>query len=81
MNAISIFCPVTGRNIDSGVETDWSTFFKLRPFKMRVRCPQCGEMHEVAVREGYLARGDALDGGRSEDNPRLEKLMTRLGAR
>jgi hypothetical protein len=33
------------------------------------------------VREGYLARGDALDGGRSEDNPKLESLMTRLGAR
>jgi hypothetical protein len=81
MNVISIFCPATGRNIESGVGTDWSTFFKLRPFKMRVRCPQCGDMHEVAVREGYLSRTDAIDGGRSEDNPRLEKLLTRLGAR
>jgi hypothetical protein len=81
MNAISIFCPVTGRNIDSGVATDWSTFFRLRPLKMRVCCPQCGGMHEVAVREGYLSRTDAIDGGRSEDNPRLETLMTRLGAR
>jgi hypothetical protein len=81
MNAISIFCPVTGRNVDSGVETDWSTFFRLRPFKMRVRCPQCGESHEVAVREGYLSRGDALDGGRSEDNAEIEKLLARLPSR
>jgi hypothetical protein len=81
MNSISIFCPVTGGNVDSGVETDWSTFFQLRPFRMRVRCPQCGGRHEVSVREGYLARTDALDGGRSEENPRLESLMTRLGSR
>jgi hypothetical protein len=38
-------------------------------------------MHEVAVREGYLSRTDAIDGGRSEDNPRLEKLLTRLETR
>jgi hypothetical protein len=78
MNSISIFCPVTGRNVDSGVETDWSTFFQLRPFRMRVRCPQCGERHEVSVREGYLARTDALDGGRPLDNAEIEKLMARL---
>ena len=78
MNAISIFCPVTGRNVDSGVETDWSTFFRLRPFKMRVRCPQCGERHEVAVREGYLARTDAINGGRPVGNAEIEKLLARL---
>jgi len=46
-----------------------------------VRCPQCGERHEVAVREGYLSRGDALDGGRSEDNTEIEKLLARLPTR
>lgn len=81
MNSISIFCPVTGRNIDSGVETDWSTFFQLRPFRMQVRCPQCGDRHEVSVREGFLARGDTIDGGRSEDNPKLESLIARLAGR
>lgn len=81
MNAISIFCPVTGRNVDSGVETDWSTFFRLRPLRMRVRCPECGGSHEIPVREGYLSRIETIDGGRSEENPRLERLMTRLGAR
>lgn len=79
MNAISIFCPVTGRNIDSGVATDWSTFFRLRPFKLRVRCPQCGGMHEVAVREGYLSRTD-VDGERPRDNVEIEKLLARLPA-
>ncbi len=81
MSSISIFCPVTGHNVDCGVETDWSTFFRLSPLRMRVCCPQCGGRHEVGVREGYLARTDDLDGGRPQDNPRLEDLMTRLEQR
>ena len=78
MNTISIFCPVTGHNVDTGVETDWSTFFQLRPFRMRVRCPQCGSRHEVAVREGYLARNHTFDGGRPLDNAEIERLISLL---
>jgi hypothetical protein len=78
MNAISIFCPVTGHNVDTGIETDWSTFFQLRPMRMRVRCPQCGGRHEVPVREGYLARSPTLDGGRPIDNAEIERLLSLL---
>lgn len=78
MNAISIFCPVTGHNVDTGVETDWSTFFQLRPMRMRVRCPQCGGRHEIPVREGYLARNHTFDGGRPLDNAEIERLISLL---
>lgn len=78
MNSISIFCPVTGRTVDTGVDTDWATYFQLRPFRMRVRCPQCGNRHEVEVREGYLARSEAFDSGRLLDNAEIERLLARL---
>jgi hypothetical protein len=79
MNPISIFCPVTNRSVETGIETNWSTFFKLRPFRMRVRCPQCGGRHEMAVREGYLARSEAgLDSGRPQENPQIESLLAKL---
>lgn len=78
MNAISIFCPVTGRNVDTGIETDWSTFFQLRPFRMRVRCPECSARHEVEVRDGYLARSESFDSGRPRDNVEIDRLLSRL---
>ena len=80
MSSISIFCPVTGGPVDSGVETDWDTFLQLRPMQLRVRCPQCGEPHDVPVREGYLARTDTIDGGRPQENERIEELLSRLPA-
>ena len=84
MNPISIFCPVTNRSVDTGIETDWSTFFGLRKARLRVRCPHCGGQHEMPVREGYLARSEAgagLDGGRPPENPKLESLLARLPQR
>jgi hypothetical protein len=81
VNPISIFCPVTNQPVGTGIETDWSTFFSLQPMRMNVRCPHCGGRHEVAVRDGYLARsetGAALDGGRPHDNPQIESLLAKL---
>jgi hypothetical protein len=84
VNPISIFCPVTNRSVDSGVETDWSTYFGLRNATLHVRCPQCGGQHDIPVRDSYLARsqtGAELDGGRPQDNPRIESLLARLPRR
>jgi hypothetical protein len=81
VNPISIFCPVTNKSVGTGIETDWSTFFALRPYRLRVRCPDCGGQHEVPAREGYLARsaaGAGLDGGRPQDNPQIDSLLARL---
>ncbi|MGD9920141.1 MAG: hypothetical protein AB7V13_01680 [Pseudorhodoplanes sp.] len=79
MNPISIFCPVTNRSVGTGIETDWSTFFALQPLRLRVRCPDCGGRHDVAVGDGYLARSESgADGGRPDDNPRIESLLARL---
>jgi hypothetical protein len=72
---------MTNQPLETGIETDWSTFLSLRPFRLCVRCPHCGERHEMAVRDGYLARsatGAELDGGRPRRNPRIERLLTRL---
>lgn len=82
MNPISIFCPVTNRSVDTGIETNWSTFFRLRPFRMQVRCPQCGARHEMQVRDGYLARSEGgLGSGLPQENPRIAGLLESLLAR
>lgn len=81
MNPISIFCPVTNRSVGTGIETDWSTFFSLQPMRLRVRCSDCGGHHDVPMREGYLARSEAgtgLDGGRPQDNPKIDRLIEKL---
>jgi hypothetical protein len=79
VNPISIFCPQTNRPVATGIETDWSTFFSLRSYRLRVRCLDCGGQHDVPAREGYLARSEAgMDGGRPQDNLRIDSLLARL---
>jgi hypothetical protein len=56
MNPLSVFCTVTGRPVDTGIETDWSTYFSLRTLSLRVRCPECSGYHEIRVGDGYLSR-------------------------
>ena len=80
MNPISIFCPVTNQSVDTGIETNWSTFFELRPFRMRVRCPQCGGQ----ARDGGARRLSGALGsrrsirGRPQENPQIESLLAKL---
>jgi len=56
MEHLIFVCPTTGREIDSGVESDISTLLRIRDEPMRVLCPVCGERHEWPVRDAFLAR-------------------------
>ena len=84
MNPLSVFCPVTGRSVRSGIETDWSTFFSLGAFRLRVQCSECGDSHEIRVRECYLARSQATTESRVPalpENPQLDGLLMRIPSR
>ena len=81
MSPIHVFCTLTGRSVETGIETDWATFFGLASCRLRLRCPECGEQHEVNLRDGYLARSQAASEFECEPlapNPRLEVLSHRL---
>lgn len=76
MGPLTVFCPKSRRPIDSGIKTDWTTIKRLRPLTVRVACPECGECHDVRLKDGYLARTEL---GRSAPSPsrspRLERLL------
>jgi predicted RNA-binding Zn-ribbon protein involved in translation (DUF1610 family) len=56
MEHLIFVCPTTGRQVDSGVESEISTLLRIRQQTVRVRCPACGEWHIWSVRDAFLAR-------------------------
>ena len=56
MEHLIFVCPTTGRQIDSGVESEISTLLRIRQQTVRARCPACGEWHVWPVRDAFLAR-------------------------
>ena len=51
MEHLIFVCPTTGREIDSGVESEIGTLLRIRQQKVRVLCPACGERHYSGVVE------------------------------
>jgi predicted RNA-binding Zn-ribbon protein involved in translation (DUF1610 family) len=56
MEHLIFVCPATGREIDSGVESEISTLLRIRNEPVRALCPACGEWHEWPVRDAFLER-------------------------
>jgi hypothetical protein len=46
MGVVHTRCPVTGQDIDTGIETDEASFCRFTPFVGRVYCPHCQSEHE-----------------------------------
>src|SRR5450756_2811845 len=55
MAVLTFFCPMTGRVIPSGIETDQDTLSRICAVSIRLRCPHCGGHHDVRMTQGYLA--------------------------
>src|ERR1700681_581244 len=45
MGFIAIYCPRTGREASTGVESDREAFQRLKPVVTRMKCPACGSEH------------------------------------
>jgi hypothetical protein len=57
MGALTFSCPTTGQEIDPGIEvTETSPHGDsgLRFVALNVRCPHCGEHHELKIGDGAL---------------------------
>lgn len=59
MEHLVFVCPTTGRDIDSGVESEIGTLLRIRQQNVRALCPACGACHEWPVRDAFLARPTA----------------------
>jgi len=60
MEHLYFVCPNTGRDVDTGIETELDTLLRIRTAPIRVTCPVCGEVHEWRVRDAQLT--NAVDG-------------------
>lgn len=56
MERLFFVCPVTGRDVDIGVESELQTLLRIRTNKVRAYCPLCGERHEWIIRDAQLAK-------------------------
>jgi hypothetical protein len=55
MKRLIFICPITGAEIDVGIETEIETLLRIRGSQIRARCPNCGQSHEWQVREARLS--------------------------
>jgi len=53
MSAVIFKCPVTGKNLNSGLETDEGSLGGMG-LPMRVRCPHCGTDHVFQTHDAKL---------------------------
>jgi hypothetical protein len=56
MEHLIFVCPTTGRQIDSGVESEIGTLLRIRNETVRVHCHACGQWHEWSVGDAFLAK-------------------------
>ncbi len=56
MEHLVFVCPKSGREVDSGVETEIGTLLRIRQENVRALCPACREWHEWRVRDASLVK-------------------------
>jgi len=56
---VSLFftCPTTHQQAPTGIETDVQSLRAAWKATLNVKCPHCGEVHEISVRETYINGG------------------------
>lgn len=60
MGALVTICPVTGKTIETGVDTDSSSMELTPPFTTKFSCPHCRTMHPVSKRDLFVC--ELVDG-------------------
>jgi len=54
MGMVMVKCPLTGRAIPTGIETDHESFQRCTVFFARTRCPICHTDHSWFAREAWV---------------------------
>jgi hypothetical protein len=55
MSELKFYCPISGRAIDPGVEqSEARQSANVRFEALHVRCPHCGNHHEIKIEEAAL---------------------------
>ena len=51
---VMVKCPITGRELSTGVEMDSTAFERLPNATCQMRCPFCGQDHVWSTRDAWL---------------------------
>ncbi len=54
MGTLLTICPVTGHNVETGIETDRRTFANSSQFSGRVICSACGQEHAISHENAWV---------------------------
>jgi propanediol dehydratase small subunit len=54
MAPLLFICSETNQQAPTGIETDVQSLQAVWKETLKVKCPHCGEVHEISVRETYL---------------------------
>jgi hypothetical protein len=65
MASLLFTCPATLQQAPTGIETDVQSLQAAWKATLKIKCPHCGKVHEISVRDTYIngALRDAADGG------------------
>jgi predicted RNA-binding Zn-ribbon protein involved in translation (DUF1610 family) len=66
MGTVMTTCPITGRDVEIGVDTDKRTLAAVERFFTLFACPSCGEEHALSHRNAWVCE---TIGGHSEYFP------------
>jgi len=61
MGMVMVKCPLTGRAIPTGIETDRESFQRSTVFFARTRCPICRTDHAWFAREAWVRESIARE--------------------
>jgi hypothetical protein len=53
MSSLFFTCPTTRQQAPTGIETDVQSLRAAWKATLNVKCPYCGEVHEISVRETF----------------------------
>jgi hypothetical protein len=54
MASLLFTCPTTHQQAPTGIETDVQSLHAAWKAMLKVKCPYCGKVHEISVRETYI---------------------------
>ena len=54
MASLLFTCPITHHQASTGIETDVQSLQAAWKATLKVKCPHCGGVHEVSVRDTYI---------------------------
>ena len=54
LGSLLFTCPITHHRASTGIETDVQSLQATWKAMLKVKCPHCGGVHEVSVRDTYI---------------------------